>query len=925
MQKPPPVRDVQIAVLIGSVLAGIFVCAILWEFLIESLADGAQQASTAEHWQNVLSATVIAAIALIFPVVFMHRCLLRRDRAETAYRDFAAMASDWLWETDEKHRFVHFSPDADRVDANSSGANLGITRFDRRLASDRDDEKWRRHGADLDAHRPFKNFEFPLKVADESVRHIRVSGRPIFSPEGKFIGYRGTGTDITEQMEASSKLRRREKEFRALLESAPDAMVISGSDGVIVHVNAQAEALFGYDRQELIGKPIEELVPESLRGRHLTHHEHYLANPGVRSMGAGLELLACKKDGGTVPVEISLSAIRTSERQLVAASVRDITERKRDQEKTLALIAEKDREARTRQIAEKERDQAMGRLTEAIESISEGFAIWASDDRLVMCNSRYLEGFHELSDILKPGVHFEDFLRAAVERGVYDAGDRPIDDFIRERLKEHRNPDGAFERRLGDKRWLRISKRRTDSGGIVGIWTDITEGKKAEETIRDLALNDPLTGLANRNRFHQCLKEAIASAKRLDTHVALLFLDLDGFKRVNDEIGHPGGDALLKQVARRFTAPTRETDTVARLGGDEFAIIMTNTTGADASSLLAKRILDGMARPFSVNGQDVMSGTSIGISIYPDDDTEVDGLIRKADLALYQAKNLGRGTFQLYDEEMHSVVRRAREIETELRGALARNELVLHYQPQLDIAGSKVTGAEALVRWRHPDRGLLAPAEFIDVAEASGLIVQIGDWVLGEACAQSRRWSAAGLPALRIAVNISARQFRSDDLVETVRRVLNDTGVEPGLIELEITESMIMHDIEQTSERLARLTDLGLEIAIDDFGTGYSSLAYLKQFPVQRLKIDKSFVAMLEAESDDAAIVEAIIRLGHSLRLKITAEGVETSQQLATLRALGCDEVQGYYFAKPMPANEFSDWLSARRQPQKAEPSDALA
>jgi diguanylate cyclase (GGDEF)-like protein len=525
---------------------------------------------------------------------------------------------------------------------------------------------------------------------------------------------------------------------------------------------------------------------------------------------------------------------------------------------------------------------------------------------------------------LVPGVHFEDFLRAALERGVYDPGDQPVDEFIRERLEEHRNPEGAYERRVGDERWMRISKHRTESGGVVGIWTDITESKRAEETIRDLALNDPLTGLANRNGFHECLTDAIAAARHLDTRVALLFLDLDRFKRVNDETGHPGGDKLLKQAARRFTMLARETDTVARLGGDEFAIIMTGTASADTSSLLAKRIIDSLAQPFSVYGREVTSGTSIGISIYPDDDTEIDGLIRKADMALYQAKYLGRGTFQLYDEEMHSAVRRGRAIETELRTALARNEFVLHYQPQLDITGAKTTGAEALIRWQHPERGLLSPAEFIDVAETSGLIVEIGKWVLGEACAQSSRWSAAGLPALRIAVNISARQFKSDDLVETVRDVLDETGIEPSLLELEITESMVMHDVEQTTERLSQLTELGLEISIDDFGTGYSSLAYLKQFPVQRLKIDQSFVAKLDVESDDAAIVEAIIRLGHSLRLKVTAEGVETGQQLAMLRELGCNDVQGYFFSKPVTAVEFYDWMSARRRSKEDALSDAL-
>ncbi len=605
-------------------------------------------------------------------------------------------------------------------------------------------------------------------------------------------------------------------------------------------------------------------------------------------------------------------------------TIQDITERKLAEKQTLALIKEREHEAYTRQLAERERDEAMERLTEAIESISEGFAIWGADARLVMCNSKYLEVFRDLSDILVPGVHFERFLETAVDRGVYDPGELSVDEFIQSRLDEHCNPAGPFERRVGDDRWVRISKHRTDSGGVVGIWTDITERKEAEETIRDLAVKDALTGLVNRNGFQDCLADAIETAREIQSRVALLFLDLDRFKQVNDETGHPGGDALLKQVARRFVSLTRDSDIVARLGGDEFAIILTTTATIDTARQLAKRINDSLAQPFSIDGRDISSGTSIGISIFPDDDTNADGLIRKADMALYQAKNRGRGTYQLYDKRMHSAVRQTRALENELRSALLSHEFVLHYQPQFDITGVEVIGIEALLRWQHPDRGLLSPADFIDVAESSGLIVDIGKWVVAEACAQIKQWSGGGLPEVRVAVNLSARQFRSEDLVETIQAVLVDTGIDPRLLELEITESMVMHDIEQTTVRLSQLSQLGLDIAIDDFGTGYSSLAYLKQFPVQRLKIDRLFTGLLDAASQDTAIVDAIIRLGHSLGLKVTAEGVETSEQLAVLRNLGCDEVQGYFFVEPMQADALENWFEARPQPLSTELLDAM-
>jgi len=834
------------------------------------------------------------------------------------------MASDWLWETDEEHRFTEFSLDSVHISAATIDRLVGKTRLELRLPNDCDGEKWQRHGADLAAHRPFKNFEYPIEIGDGSVRHFRVNGRPVFSRKGEFVGYRGIGSEITEQIEALSKLRDSEAQLANAQRIAHVGNWMRDFRTDALEWSDEVFRIFGYPPKAF--KPNVKFLLAAVHPDDL-ERKRTAQQAGVASGTLDTIDHRIVRPNGEVRWVHQEGEFELDEKGRPVRSVgtiQDITERKREEEKNLALIAEKDREAQIRRLAEQERDQAMERLTEAIESISEGFAIWASDDRLVMCNSRYLEGFQALSDILEPGVHFEDFLRAAIERGVYNPGDQPVEDFIRRRLEEHRNPEGAFERQVGENRWMRISKHRTESGGVVGIWTDITESKKAEETIRDLALNDSLTGLANRNRFHRRLTKAIAWARRHDSRVALLFLDLDKFKRVNDEIGHPGGDALLQQVSQRFSMLARETDTVARLGGDEFAIVMTNVTDVSAAGLFAKRILDNMAAPFFVNGDAVTSGTSIGISIYPDDDTDTDGLIRKADLALYQAKSMGRGIYQLYDEEMHARVRRARTIETELRTALTREEFVLHYQPQLDITGNEVVGAEALVRWQHPKRGLLSPAEFIDIAETSGLIVEIGKWVLGEACAQSNRWSAEGLPALRVAVNISARQFKSDELVETVRAVLDETGIEPSLLELEITESMVMHDVEEIAARLSQLSDLGLEISIDDFGTGYSSLAYLKRFPVQRLKIDQSFVGMLDAESEDAAIVEAIIRLGHSLRLNVTAEGVETGQQLSVLRNLGCDEVQGYFFSRPITAAAFSDYVLVRQRSEEAELSDAL-
>ncbi len=439
------------------------------------------------------------------------------------------------------------------------------------------------------------------------------------------------------------------------------------------------------------------------------------------------------------------------------------------------------------------------------------------------------------------------------------------------------------------------------------------ERKRTEQILADRAYIDDLTGLANRALFGNKLVEALANADRTQMLVVLINLDLDHFKDINDTLGHIAGDLLLKQVAERLRKCGRDTDTVARMGGDEFAIVAVNIKHDYDASVLAKRILEVLSEPFDLDGHKVYTGASIGVTVYPSDDGDAGRLLMNADLALYRAKATGRNTYQYFDAEMNAQVQIRRTLEIDLRHAIERQELHLQYQPQVDLAMGRVLAVEALIRWNHAERGLVTPNEFIPIAEATGLIVPIGELVLRLACQQCRAWQQSHSPYLRMAVNLSPVQFHRSDFVQTVTTVLEETGLNPRFLELEITESTIMRNVDKAIATLHELNDLGIQLAVDDFGTGYSSFNYLKQFPLKRLKIDQSFVQGLQSNADDRAIVEAIIKLGHSLHLTVIAEGVELYEQLDYLRQSGCDEGQGYYFSRPMTVEDTTKWLAERR------------
>jgi diguanylate cyclase (GGDEF)-like protein/PAS domain S-box-containing protein len=479
------------------------------------------------------------------------------------------------------------------------------------------------------------------------------------------------------------------------------------------------------------------------------------------------------------------------------------------------------------------------------------------------------------------------------------------------RIAKARGSISGFEsqvyRKNGDVIWISENARAVlDHDGRVlhyeGTVEDITERHLYQARIEQQANYDTLTGLANRSLLNDRLEQAILQAASYGARLAVVFIDLDRFKYVNDSLGHDVGDRLLQGMAERFKACVREFDTVARLGGDEFVLLLNGQSGPDSVATILERVLESVAQPWRHGTREFEVTCSVGVALYPDDGNDAAALLKHADSAMYRAKEHGRNNFQFFTDDLNLLMKERFEIENNLRRALERGQFELHYQPRVDLKRRRVVACEALIRWRLTSGESVPPSKFIPVAEETGLIGPIGEWVLRTACLQNKRWQEAGLPPCVVSVNVSPRQFRREDFIATLKSALLDTGLNPAYLELELTENMVMHDGEQMIETLREIKRLGVQIAVDDFGTGYSSLSYLKRFPVDRLKIDRSFVGDIAADTDDAPIVRTIIALGHNLGLKVLAEGVETEAQLKFLTDNGCDEMQGYHFSKPVSA-----------------------
>ncbi|MBZ0157635.1 MAG: EAL domain-containing protein [Alphaproteobacteria bacterium] len=687
-----------------------------------------------------------------------------------------------------------------------------------------------------------------------------------------------------ERRRAEEALRRSQQQLLAMMDNSPAAIYMKDTEGRFLLINRRFEELFHISRKSAIGKTDYDLFP-----RETADSIHANDLKVLESGHAGeWEEEIPQDDTLHTYISIKYPLFDASGTPYVLCGIStDITERKRTEE-------------RIREIAHQQ---------EAIlDSIPDRAWLKDREGRYIAVNEAYGKAVGrtpaEVAGKTDPDIWPHDIAERfrADDREVMRSGKRMI---IEERMV---TPAGEVEWFETIKTPLRDEKG--EAVGTTGIARDITKRKQMEETIRFQAYHDLLTGLPNRTLFMDRLALEVPQAQRTRKRIAVLFLDLDRFKNINDSLGHTIGDHLLQNVADRLKGHMRETDTLARVGGDEFTVLLPLINQVEDAAKIADKIIGIFKTPFITDGHELHITSSIGISIYPEDGTQAETLLKNADIAMYHAKDQGRNNFQFYNPALNIRTLERIQLENRLRQTVEHGELVVHYQPQVSIKTRKMVGAEALVRWRHPEHGLLNPLQFIPVAEEAGIIVSIDQWVLRTACAQLKKWLKAGYPPLYITTNLSARQFQQPNLADTVMCILDETGLPPQSLGIEITETLAMQDTELTARNLKELSAWGVRFSIDDFGTGYSSLSYLKKLPLHKLKIDKSFIMDLTEDPDYQSIVTAVIAMAHSLKLEVTAEGVETEEQVAFLKANGCDEIQGYFFSKPVPADEFGQILS---------------
>lgn len=801
---------------------------------------------------------------------------------ESRLRDLVLCMGDWIWEIDVDGALVYSCSEVQNLLGYSPDELIGTSIFD--LVKSEEVEGVREFHARLVATAaPIRNRQISFRHRDGNTVVLLVNGIPVVDPDRVLRGYRGVSRDITEFLNAHEEIRHQKEVLQGLLDAIPVMVNHLGADGQPLYVNRAWEQTLGMSLEEARSRNfLAEFIPDTDACRQA---QDFIVASEERWQDFRIHL----RDDRVL--DTAWANIRLSDGSIIGIG-QDITARKQ---------------------AEEALRESEERLNLALKAAGLGTWYWdVAEDRIVwddqMCllcglePGTFPQGYKGFLSIL----HEED--RPRVEQDVSQTFtlEAPYETRFRVRW-----PDGSLH-------YLHTrGKLYRDQAGnpqrLTGVSWDVTEKELAESRLREkeehlyfLAHHDVLTSLPNRRLLQDRMQHALAKARRSGYQAALIYFDLDRFKTINDSLGHAIGDRVLKEIASRLARQVRETDTLARLGGDEFVVILEQVEEAEKVAAVAQKLLLELTREILVEGHSLYVTASAGISLFPTDSVDSEGLMKSAETAMYRAKERGKNMCQYFTPDMNARARELLQLESGLRQALEQQQLVLHYQPQVDLTTGELIGVEALVRWEHPERGMVPPGDFIPLAEETGLIVPIGEWVLRTACAQSQAWRQAGFSPMRMAVNISPRQFRQSDLIARVDEILRETGLEPSALELEVTEGVIMNDVEAAIATMEELGKMGVLLAIDDFGTGYSSLGYLKRFPIAGLKIDRSFVRDIPGDANDAQIAASVIALAHNMNLRVVAEGIETADQLAFLRDKGCEHGQGYYFSPPCTAEELA-------------------
>jgi diguanylate cyclase (GGDEF)-like protein/PAS domain S-box-containing protein len=802
--------------------------------------------------------------------------LLKRNA--TRFRDIADAAAEYLFELDLQGRFTYVSDGIERISGYRADEVIGRTPVQLMPPEERDHMRaWAAANTTPDG--VMRDFEHRLCTRDGEIVWLRVSTVGLYDEAGQRIGQRGSARDITQRKVAEQRIEQSRRFLHQLVDAMPSPIAVKDHAGRYVAVNDALCALYGLGRGQIVGKRDEEVLPaEAARFAHESD-ARALASPTPVEHETELALA-----GEQRWLLVRKSALeRADGTRVVVSVVTDLTQRRAIEQ---ALRAS---ETRFRDFA---------------AAASE--FVWETDlkGRFTYVSSRVETVWGYREDELLGRTPLELAPPGEAER-------------VRDWLERNMGEDGAFkdlEQRIatkhGEVRWLLINAvgmfdHHGARIGQRGAARDITDRKQAEARISQLATRDALTNLPNRLLLNDRLQHAVAAARRQAHVVAVMFIDLDRFKTINDSLGHDVGDDLLCEVAQRLSRCVRDSDTLARLGGDEFVIVLDGLKDPADARLIGHSVMQALSAPFMIRGQQLVTSASIGVSCFPGDGGDAAALMRHADIAMYHAKSAGRNALQFFSEEMNQQALERHRLESALRHALEARQLRLVFQPQVTVGTSRVCGAEALLRWRHPEMGDISPVRFVPVAEETGLIGPVGDWVIEAACEQLSAWRTQ--PHLRLSVNLSIGQLRdSRAFLDRVSGLVRTSGIDPYRLEFEITETLLASNVAEHAEVLRHLGALGCPIAVDDFGTGYSSLSYLKRLPIDSIKIDRGFIRDIVSDADDAVIVSAIVAMAKKLKLEVVAEGVETCEQLAVLADLGCDRYQGFLFSRPVPAEDFA-------------------